>query len=482
MLESPPGDTRGMKPRSIGWGLDGSSALVIGAALCSSFGCATSAEQSVAEQSVAAETLTAGASGRLVALDTPVVETSVAPALAADWQVRLGETDRDVSSGGVASDAAGNAIVAGYVLAPLAPEDESAARSDAYVSKYGQSGALLWTQALGSPESDGAAAVSTDAQGNVFVAGDTSGDLDGPARGFGDGFLARLTADGELSWVRQLGTSAPDAATSVSADTRGNVFVAGHTRGALEGGTRQSSDADAWVAKYRAATGDLLWARQLGSLPGYDELASGVSADGEGNVLVAGHSFGSLAGESAGSADAFVAKLSADGELLWVQQQGSADHDAAEAVGTDGDGNVLIAGQRGGSLVGGPGVVLPGNPFVAQYSPDGELLWEQELVEGAHGAGTSLTSDEDGHVLLAGFTAGSLGGPNLGLYDTFIAELSPEGELLWTLSLGHEELDRATGLSLDPSGSLLVTQDVRGAGAHGVDQALLVRRVRPTGG
>jgi hypothetical protein len=117
---------------------------------------------------------------------------------------------------------------------------------------------------------------------------------------------------------------------------------------------------------------------------------------------------------------------------------------------------------------------------VAKYSPEGELLWQQELVEGAHGAGTGLAADGDGNVLLAGFTASSLGGPNQGLYDTFVAELSPEGELLEALQLGHAELDRATGLALDASGAVLLTQDVRGAGEQGLDQSLLLRRARPT--
>ena len=237
-----------------------------------------------------------------------------------------------------------------------------------------------------------------------------------------------------------------------------------------------------WVAKYRVATGDLLWARQLGSSPGYDDLAASVSADANGDVVIAGHSFGALAGENAGSADAFVAKLSADGELLWVQQHGSGAYDAAEAVSADAEGNVLVAGQLGGNRIGGPGVVLPGNPFVAKYSTSGELLWQRELPAAAHGSGTGVTSDRDGHVLLAGFTASSLGGPNQGLYDTFVSELSAEGELLSTLQLGHNELDRATGISLDGSGALLVTQDVRAAGEHGVDQAYLLRRARPAGG
>jgi hypothetical protein len=456
---------------------DAVGVLVVSVALACGMGCSAEGDQS---QNIESALAAAGGSGRLVALDLPRTGGTASDS-ASDWERVLGAADRDVSSGGVSSNAAGDAIVAGYTLTPLAPEQESAASSDAFVAQYSRAGELLWTQVIGSPASDGASGVSCDTQGNVLVAGDTSGALDGPARGFGDGFVTKLSAEGELRWTRQLGTSEPDAAVGVSADRRGNVLVAGHTRGSLEGGLRHNTDADVWAAKY-SVNGDLLWARQLGSSPGYDELAAGVSSDGEGNVLVAGRSFGDLAGESAGSADAFVAKLSVTGELLWLQQWGGAGHDAAAAVSADADGNVLVAGQQDGNLVGGPGVVLPGNPFVAKYSPAGELLWEVELPEGAHGAATSVTSDAAGHVLIAGYTASSVIRPNQGLYDSFVAELSPEGELLWAVQLGEEELDRATGLALAADGALLLTQDVRGAGEHGVDQALLLRRARPAGG
>lgn len=457
---------------------DRGGALAVGVALVCVLGCAAEGDDSRnVEAALAAE----GGTGRLVALDLPLTDAGTGSANAPDWQQALGSVDRDVSSAGVASTASGEALVAGYTLTPLDDEHELAASSDAFVAQYSGSGELLWTQVIGSGASDGASGVSCDARGNVFVAGDTSGDLDGPARGFGDAFVTKLSAAGELLWTRQLGTSEPDAAVGVKADARGNVMVAGHTRGPLEGGLRDGNDADAWVAKY-STNGDLLWARQLGSSTGYDELAAGVSTDGAGNVLVAGRSFGDFAAENAGSADAFVAKLSPTGELLWRQQWGGAGHDAAEAVSADAEGNVLVVGQRDGSLVGGPGVVLPGNPFVVKYSPDGELLWEHELTDATHGAGTSVTTDARGHVLLAGFTASDLGGPNQGLYDSFVVELSPEGERLWALQLGQEELDRATGLALAADGALLLTQNLRGAGEHGVDQALLLRRARPANG
>ncbi|MEO8180066.1 MAG: SBBP repeat-containing protein [Deltaproteobacteria bacterium] len=393
------------------------------------------------------------------------------------WQrvLRIPEpTSRgSVSSSRVAADPAGNAFVTGYTLAEIDGSPHSS--SDAFVAKYSPAGDLLWTRQLGTTGSDASASVSLDDAGNIYLAGDTSGALDGPARGFGDGFVAKYSSAGELEWLRQIGTSEPDAALSVSAGTDGDVFVAGFTRGSLEG-SRSDVDADAWLMKYSSA-GELLWTHQLGSRRGDDELAADVSADTAGNVRLAGHSFGPLEGDSRGSADVFVAKLAANGELLWLRQRGGAGYDAAEAVNADGDGNVYVSGQMGGVLAGGPGVVIPGNPYVAKFSPTGELLWELELSEAAAGSASRITVDRAGTALIAGYTSGAWGGPNQGLYDSFVAQLSREGEVLWALQLGFEESDRATGVSPDGAGHFFVSSDLRNASPDGSDRAFLTRRV-----
>ena len=178
-----------------------------------------------------------------------------------EWQRALGAVGEAISTSGVASDAGGNAFVTGYTFGELGESPHPS--SDAFVAKYSAAGELLWTRQLGTAESDAAAGSSSDPAGNVFIAGDTSGAMDGMARGFGDGFVAKYSPEGELEWTRQVGTSQPDAATGVSADADGNVFVAGFTRGSLEG-SRDGRDVDAFVAKYSAA-GELLWSRQLGS-------------------------------------------------------------------------------------------------------------------------------------------------------------------------------------------------------------------------
>jgi hypothetical protein len=388
-----------------------------------------------------------------------------------DWQRLLGSSGESLSSRGVAVDAAGHVLVTGYTLKSLESSEQS--RSDAFVAAYSGAGGLLWTAELATAASDAAAGVSLDAEGNALIAGDTSGALEGTAYGFGDAYAAKYSPGGELVWVRQIGTAAPDEAASVRADASGNVFVAGWTRGVLEG-ARAGNDFDGWIAKYSPA-GDVLWMRQLGSSVGYDDAIASVSTDAEGNALIAGRSFGALEGANDGSSDAFVAKLSGAGELLWMQQVGGAGYDAAESVQADADGNVFIAGQLGGSFAGGPGVVIPGQPFVAKYSPAGEQLWLSALEQGAMGSVSSLAID-GADAVIAGYTSADWGAPNQGSFDSFLARVSADGELLDVLQTGAPQLDKATSVSVDAAGDVFWSRDVWNAGDDGSDQAFLARQ------
>jgi hypothetical protein len=390
-----------------------------------------------------------------------------------DWQRALGAEGLSVSSGGLAVAADGSASIAGSVDGDL--DGVSSGSTDAFVARYSAAGDVLFLRQLGTPDADAAAGVSVAADGSLFVTGSTGGALDGEALGFGDAFLVKYSSAGELLWVRQLGTSQPDDAASVSAAADGGAFVVGVTRGVLDG-ARDGADQDAFVARF-SPDGELLWTRQLGSQVGYDDRATGVSVGDDESVYVSGQSFGGIDADSAGSSDAFVAKYSAAGELSWVRQVGGADFDVAEAVSAGADGEVYVAGQLGGVLVGGPGVVIPGAPYVAKYSSEGELLWAQTFEDAAAGSATSVTRDANGQVLVAGYTTAAFAGPNQGLYDTFVATLSGDGERVSGVQLGVAEKDQATGVGSDGAGNVFVSGEA--ASATGA-VTLLTRRAATT--
>ena len=194
---------------------------------------------------------------------------------------------------------------------------------------------LEWTRQFGTQAEDSSKGISADHMGNVYVTGYTAGGLGGPNAGSRDAFVSKYDSDGALQWVRQIGTSSSDEGIGVSADGQGSVYVTGLW-----------NRTDAFVGKY-SAEGDLQWTRILGNTGG-----QGVSADGLGNVYVSGYTGYFLGGPDERNIDAFLSKYDENGTLQWMRQLASDDLDLSTSVSADGLGNVYIAGGTHGSLGG----------------------------------------------------------------------------------------------------------------------------------
>jgi hypothetical protein len=93
-------------------------------------------------------------------------------------------------------------------------------------------------------------AAVADAQGNVYVTGDAYGGLNGnPQTGTEDAFISKYGPDGNLLFTRQLGAAGkPTSGNQVATDAAGNVYMAGSTNGSLEGNP-QTGTWDAFLAK-----------------------------------------------------------------------------------------------------------------------------------------------------------------------------------------------------------------------------------------
>jgi hypothetical protein len=340
------------------------------------------------------------------------------PALAWDqpqWVRQLGTSETDAASG-VATDGKGSVYIAGSTTGSLG--GASRGNDDAWLAKYSAAGALRWKRQLGTAALDVADGVAVDGDGNLYISGSTAGSLGGPFQGGFDAWVAKYSAAGALRWKRQLGTSGLDVAwASAAADGDGNVYIAGWTDGSL-GGPFQGGDRDAWVAKYSAA-GELLWKRQFGTSD--LDVALGV-ATGDGNVYISGFTGGSLWAPNRGGFDAWVVKYSAVGDLLWKRQFGTAESDGANAVATNGDGNVYVSGSTAGSL-GGPNRGS-NDAWVAKYSAAGDLLWKRQLGTARDEIALGVAADGDTNVYTGGSTFGSLGGPNRGNDDAWVAKYS----------------------------------------------------------
>jgi hypothetical protein len=376
-----------------------------------------------------------------------------------DWTRQFG-TAADEGARSVAADRAGDVLVAGYAVGDLEGDGAGDGRQ-AFVAKYGRAGARLWIREIGTPQDDEAYSVATDASGSVLVAGSTQGDLGGRGSAGGvDAFVVKLGSDGERQWVRQFGTSSRDVATSVATDPGGNVYVAGVTEGALDGAPA-AGPSDGFVVKLDR-DGAEVWRVQLRTSSS-DAIMS-VATDAEGNVFVAGATFGTLGGvPAAGRGDAFVVSLTPAGFPRWGDQLGTPSEDEAVSIATDAYGGVYVAGLTAGAL--GDDLAEGGvDAFVVAYDPGGARRWTRQLGTAATDWAASVATAADGSVHVAGKTGGSLRGrPWAGGTDAFVLHLDRHGDMISLRQFGTAADDSATAIATDGAGSILVAGRTAGA-------------------
>jgi hypothetical protein len=366
------------------------------------------------------------------------------------WTRLFGTTTSEAAYG-VATDSAGAVFVAGVTSGAM--DGSSAGSSDLFIVKFDASGASLWTRQLGTATEESARAAATDAEGNLFVTGWTLGGLDGNvSAGDADLFVVKYDSAGVRQWTRQLGTASIDRGYSVAIDGAGNVLVAGTTGGGLDGNS-SAGQSDLFVVKYDSA-GVKQWTRQLGTA--LTDEAYAVSADALGNVFVAGRTVGALDGNaSAGADDLFVVKYDSGGVKQWTRQLGGAGNDSGWAVATDWAGNVYVAGITDGTF---DGHASAGNYdiVVAKYDALGSKAWSRQVGGANTDRAFAIATDAAGDLYVSGDTRGLDGNPAATTSDLFVLKYDPSGAVLWSRQLVSPGAEYPTAVAIDAAGSLFV--------------------------
>jgi len=311
-----------------------------------------------------------------------------------------------------------------------------------------------WTSQFGSPEWDRGNAVAVDGSGNIIVAGAALGALPGKTSGGGwDIFVRKFSPAGDTLWVYQAGSPGSDGALAVAVDASGNIIMSGHTDGTLPGQISAGDD-DAFVRKLSPA-GTEMWTRQFGSPAA--EWGFAVAVDGTGNIIVAGATQGALPGQTrAGDEDAFVRKFSPAGDEMWTRQFGSPASSRVWGVAVDGSGNIIVAGRMYGTLAGQTAAGVQ-DAFVRKLSPAGAEMWTHQFGTPAADWASAVTVDGSGNTIVAGTTSGAMPGQTLaGTRDAFVRKLSPAGDEMWTRQFGTPDPDEAFGVAVDRSGNVIV--------------------------
>jgi len=357
-----------------------------------------------------------------------VLATSVASAKVHEvWVARYDGANQTDEATALAVDADGNIYVTGQSMV-------TAGYYDYATVKYAPNGDTVWVRRYNGPENnqDQACALALDGSGNVYVTGESYG-----SSGYPDFATVKYDADGNELWVARYNGPQDwhDKGNAVAVDPSGNVYVTGYAGVA-------SGDIDYATIKYDP-NGDTLWLRFYGGSG--EDYAYALAVDESGNVYVTGQ-------ERVGSYyDYATVKYDADGNELWARRYNGPGNNADEAyaLAMDADGNVYVTGRSIGSGTGSDYATI-------KYDADGDTVW----VRRYNGTGNSsdraraLALDDSGNVYVTGSSSGS--GTN---NDYATVKYDPDGNELWVARYnGPLSLDdRASALAVDDSGNVYVT-------------------------
>lgn len=247
------------------------------------------------------------------------------PAGTLTWVTFLGGAQEDVGWG-IAGDDNNNVFVTGQSVASWGdPVRAYSGDWDAFAAKLDANGALVWNTFLGT----GASTSTTHTEA------DTSGAAEN---------TSALSASNPASHI--VAGLASESGYGITVDGNGNVLVSGTSDTTWGTPVRAHSNAtDAFVAKLDAE-GDLTWNTFLGGTK--NDTGGSVTTDADGNIHVTGESFASWGmpvRSFVKDNDAFAAKLGPDGSLVSNTFLGGSGRDAGTGIAVNANGDILLAGH-----------------------------------------------------------------------------------------------------------------------------------------
>ena len=234
---------------------------------------------------------------------------------------------------------------------------------DVFIAKFSNEGVLIWSTYFGGMWTDYGRAVVIDSENNIIITGATYS-YDFPTlnaydqyyHGHYDVFLSKFSNSGSLIWSTYIGGVETDAARDIVTDSADNIIITGKALSfnypafnAYD--TSFNGISDAFVTKF-STNGNLLWSTFLGGTD--TEYSESVAVDSADNLLIVGFTYSNdfpmlntFQDTNNGDRDCFITIMNSGGYLRSSSYFGSLEKDNCNDIKMDNDGDIVVTGFLG---------------------------------------------------------------------------------------------------------------------------------------
>jgi hypothetical protein len=353
---------------------------------------------------------------------------------------------------------------------------------------------FAWGESTGGTEWDNNFSSAIDSLGNQYVLGFTYSPVlnynkentlsDDLSTNSGSSvYLMKFSSAGNLIWKRVYNADASDERLDLT--LRGNrlVFSAGFTGTKTFGDsvftTAANGESNSLVFASLDLAGNFLWARQL-NVDTAEYSGIDLALDAQNNLYFTAGFSGSISTVSGTFSttglgnDILYGKMSANGNMQWVKQIGSAEDDKSGKIILDRNGDLLLSGGFTSSIT--LGTTTLSSPvgfdwFLGKFDANtGNNLWA--ISEGGLGSDdriSALAVNAWNEIVVTGrfadsFQFGTQTVTSVGNDDIFVAVYRSSGAFSWVKTFGTKgENDWTSGsVGIDEAGTIWVESSVGG--------------------
>ncbi len=270
-----------------------------------------------------------------------------------------------------------------------------------------------WEQTFGGNANDQAFSVISTLDGGYAVLGFSESNS---ALGT-NVILVKTDENGEEQWSKSFGGTRDDKGYELVQDKAGNYIIIGQTSSIGNG------EDDVLLLKVNSK-GEEIWQKAYGGP--YNDRGFSLAAAKDGGYILTGRT--ELIEDE--SANVYLIRTDADGNLLWEQNFGGADIEIGEGVIEASDGSIVIVGENQSDAI--PNPFSPNNissdVYFIKTNAFGKVLVEKTFGNVEEDKAFDVIETADGNFALTGMTNGKR--------DLYLLMLDKNGEELWSKSYG----------------------------------------------
>ena len=355
-----------------------------------------------------------------------------------EWQNNYGGSGDDYFLSSKVTSDGGFVLIGSRDPSNINSQDISAL----FVVKLDHNGSFEWEKCYGGSGMEIGYSILETFDGGYLLAGSTNsndGDVFG-AKGNFDAWIVKIDSIGNIQWSKCYGGSMIDIAYSIIQTADGCFVFTGETASSDGDVTSLHPYSECWIVKIDFI-GNIIWSKCYGG--NLYENFNSIKQTNDGGFIAVGRTIstdGDVIGTIGNYDDAWIVKLDSVGIIEWQKCFGGTHYDCANDINLTSDGGYIICGDTR-STDGDIDTSYGGNfdAWIIKLSNNGNLEWKKILGSGSDDFLNAIQQTTDGGFIAVGYSHYQ---PIHYLYDdVWVVKLSQSGTLQWYKCFGGNDDD-----------------------------------------